>query len=79
VVVCPYHAWTYELTGRLRAAPNTQAVPGFDKSQICLTEVRTEVFLGFVFVNLDPTQRRWTTGSRARGPNWRRSCPIGPI
>jgi phenylpropionate dioxygenase-like ring-hydroxylating dioxygenase large terminal subunit len=32
VVVCPYHAWTYELTGRLRAAPNTQAVAGFDRS-----------------------------------------------
>jgi nitrite reductase/ring-hydroxylating ferredoxin subunit len=31
VVVCPYHAWTYELTGRLRAAPNTKSVPGFDR------------------------------------------------
>lgn len=54
VVVCPYHAWTYELDGRLRAAPNAKAVRGFDAADICLTEVRTEVFLGFVFVNLDP-------------------------
>ncbi|MEN8710523.1 MAG: Rieske (2Fe-2S) protein, partial [Paracoccaceae bacterium] len=54
VVVCPYHAWTYELTGKLRAAPNSKSVPGFDASQVCLTEIRTEVFLGFVFVNLDP-------------------------
>ena len=54
VVVCPYHAWTYELTGKLRAAPNAKSVPGFDAAKICLTEVRTEVFLGFVFVNLDP-------------------------
>ena len=53
VVVCPYHAWTYELTGGLRAGPNINAVEGFDKSKICLTEVRTELFLGFVFVNLD--------------------------
>ncbi len=53
VVVCPYHAWTYELNGKLRAGPNLNAVEGFDKSQICLTEVRTEFFLGFVFVNLD--------------------------
>ena len=22
VIVCPYHAWTYELTGELRAGPN---------------------------------------------------------
>ncbi|MDJ0859742.1 MAG: aromatic ring-hydroxylating dioxygenase subunit alpha [Dinoroseobacter sp.] len=53
VVVCPYHAWTYELTGQLRAGPNIKAVPGFDKSKICLTEVRTEILLGFIFVNLD--------------------------
>jgi len=53
VVVCPYHAWTYELTGGLRAAPNSKSVAGFDRSTICLTEVRTEVFLGFIFVNLD--------------------------
>lgn len=54
VVVCPYHAWTYELTGHLRAGPNLKSVRGFDKASICLTEVRTEVFNGFVFVNLDP-------------------------
>ncbi|MEL6532705.1 MAG: Rieske (2Fe-2S) protein, partial [Pseudomonadota bacterium] len=30
-VVCPYHAWTYELTGELRAGPNIRAVEGFDK------------------------------------------------
>jgi phenylpropionate dioxygenase-like ring-hydroxylating dioxygenase large terminal subunit len=54
VVVCPYHAWTYELTGELRGAPNAKSVPGFEASKICLTEVRTEVYLGFVFVNLDP-------------------------
>ena len=50
---CPYHAWTYELTGELRAGPNIKVVKGFDKSSICLTSVRTEVFLGFIFVNLD--------------------------
>lgn len=53
VIVCPYHAWSYELTGGLRAAPNTKSVKGFDKAKICLIDVRTEVFLGFIFVNLD--------------------------
>lgn len=57
VVVCPYHAWTYELTGELRAGPNINAVKELDKSSICLTEVRTEEFLGFVFVNLDDEAR----------------------
>lgn len=53
VVVCPYHSWSYELTGELRAGPNIKSVPGFDRSAICLTSVRTEDFNGFIFVNLD--------------------------
>lgn len=53
VLVCPYHAWTYELTGGLRAGLNTQSVEGFDRSDICLTSVRIEDFCGFLFVNLD--------------------------
>lgn len=54
VLVCPYHAWSYDLEGRLKKAPNEENVPGFDRSAICLTEVRTEIFAGFVFINLDP-------------------------
>lgn len=53
VVVCPYHAWTYELTGEMRAGPNVNAVPGFDRKKICLTQVKTESLHGFIFVNLD--------------------------
>ena len=53
VLVCPYHAWSYELEGGLRAAPGSKQMPGFDRSKICLTEVRLDEFLGFVFVNLD--------------------------
>ena len=73
VVVCPYHAWTYELTGQLRAGPNLTAVQGFDKSTICLTEVSTEDFLGFVFVNLDPHAKpmeNWFPNARAELAEW---------
>ena len=54
LIVCPYHAWTYELTGRLRSGPNIKAVSGLDRNEICLTSVRVEDFCGFLFVNLDP-------------------------
>ena len=67
VIVCPYHAWSYELTGELRAAPNSKSVPGFDKSKICLNQVPTENFCGFIFVNLDPNARpmdEWFPGVR---------------
>jgi phenylpropionate dioxygenase-like ring-hydroxylating dioxygenase large terminal subunit len=73
LIVCPYHSWTYDLNGRFKAGPNTGAVAGFDKSEICLTEVRTEEFLGFVFVNLDPEAAPmddWFPGTRAELEEW---------
>lgn len=83
VLVCPYHAWTYELDGQLRAAPNDQRVPGFDRSQICLTEVRTEILWGFVFVNLNPDAEPMTkwypgleAGLREYVPDIERLCPV---
>jgi len=53
LIVCPYHAWTYELTGELRSGPNLNSVEGLDKSTVCLTEVLIEDFCGFIFANLD--------------------------
>jgi phenylpropionate dioxygenase-like ring-hydroxylating dioxygenase large terminal subunit len=52
-IVCPYHAWSYELDGRLKRARNSDKVEGFDKNAICLSRVRVENFCGFLFVNLD--------------------------
>ncbi|MEM9343290.1 MAG: aromatic ring-hydroxylating dioxygenase subunit alpha [Pseudomonadota bacterium] len=83
VVVCPYHAWTYELTGGLRAGPNIKSVEGFDKSGVNLTEVRSEQFLGFVFVNLDPDAApmdEWFPNARTEleewVPNWADLKPL---
>ena len=53
-IVCPYHAWVYALDGRLENARKTEALPGFDKSGICLSEFRVEEAAGLVFVSLDP-------------------------
>lgn len=54
LLVCPYHAWSYDLAGKLKAAPHASKVPGFDPAKICLSELRVENFLGFIFINLDP-------------------------
>ncbi|MBX2838853.1 MAG: aromatic ring-hydroxylating dioxygenase subunit alpha [Gammaproteobacteria bacterium] len=53
VIVCPYHAWSYDLDGSLRGARNTDGMPGFKKCDFALKPVRTEVFCGMVFINLD--------------------------
>lgn len=53
-MVCPYHAWTYDLTGRLVAARHTNDLVDFDLGDQSLVPVEVEEFAGFVFVNLDP-------------------------
>nr|WP_259402016.1 aromatic ring-hydroxylating dioxygenase subunit alpha [Microbispora sp. H10670] len=53
-IVCPYHAWNFDLTGRLRRARNTGGMPGFDASAVCLDQVGITEFGGMVYVNLDP-------------------------
>jgi len=54
LLVCPYHRWSYNLHGQLKAAPNSQNVSGFDISAICLARISVENFLGFIFINMDP-------------------------
>jgi choline monooxygenase len=50
---CPYHAWTYDLDGSLRAAPRSDRVEGFDKEGLGLVPVPVDVWGPFVFVNPD--------------------------
>lgn len=52
--VCPYHRWTYDLDGRLRAAPLMDDVPGFDRDACRLPELPLEQWQGFVLVSVDP-------------------------
>ena len=52
-IMCPYHAWTYDLTGQLRRAPETENLADFNVGDICLDRVQVEEFCGFVYVNLD--------------------------
>jgi phenylpropionate dioxygenase-like ring-hydroxylating dioxygenase large terminal subunit len=51
--VCPYHAWTYELDGRLRHIPHEAGFPGVDKATHGLVPVRCEERSGLVFVTQD--------------------------
>lgn len=51
---CPYHAWTYNLEGRLLGAPHMDSVAGFDKAEYSLHAVALSQWEGFLFVNLAP-------------------------
>src|SRR5882672_9429244 len=50
-VLCPYHSWSYNLDGTLRAAPLMGET--FRKADAGLVPVRLGIFHGFIFVNLD--------------------------
>jgi len=51
-IVCPYHAWTYELDGRLSAVPLRKDFADFSLDQFGLKPIETEVYKGFIFVRL---------------------------
>ncbi len=52
-LVCPYHRWTYGLDGQLRGAPIAATSERFDSSKCNLPEIRSELWQGFLMVNLD--------------------------
>jgi glycine betaine catabolism A len=52
-IVCPYHAWTYDLSGALVATPRRMPTPDFDMKDFPLYEVAAECWGGFVFLNLE--------------------------
>ncbi len=53
-IICPYHAWVYDLDGTLRHASHTADIAGFDPAASGLVPVRCETWQGFAFVSLDP-------------------------
>jgi phenylpropionate dioxygenase-like ring-hydroxylating dioxygenase large terminal subunit len=53
-IVCPYHAWTYNLDGSLRGAPAMALNEGFCKEDVKLPAIRVENWLGWIMVTLNP-------------------------
>ncbi len=53
IFTCPFHAWSYDTKGELRAAGNSENVAGFELTDFNLAEIRVEPFANMAFVNLD--------------------------
>ena len=52
-LVCPYHAWTYGLDGRLTGLPGRSQYPGLRLDDHGLAPVDMEIWQGFIFVRLE--------------------------
>ena len=52
-LVCPYHAWTYALDGRLTGVPMRGDYPALDLATSGLVAIDLEIWHGFVFVRLE--------------------------
>jgi Rieske 2Fe-2S family protein len=48
-IVCPYHAWSYDLAGRVVGAPGFRGVDGFDPGSHGLVELPVSEWCGWVF------------------------------
>ena len=85
VFVCPYHAWTYTLEGKLRHVPHEEGFPGLDKNTHGLVPVHAEERLGLVFINQEqainakdelpvmirPDQPMYAGSERELNVNWK--------
>ncbi len=50
VIQCPYHGWTYNLDGAIKAVAREKSFEGLDKAGLGLKPIEIEVFHGFVFI-----------------------------
>lgn len=47
---CEYHSWVYGLDGVLQSAPDLNENPCFNKKDVVLPEIRSEVWENFIFI-----------------------------
>lgn len=52
-IICPYHAWVYQLDGSLGNTLHMERTPNFNQAAQQLPEVRSEVWQGFIYITLN--------------------------
>ncbi len=52
---CPYHAWSYDLSGNLKSVPHEDQFREFKKEEHNLKKVQMEIFFGFIFAKVIPS------------------------
>jgi phenylpropionate dioxygenase-like ring-hydroxylating dioxygenase large terminal subunit len=83
-ITCPYHGWSYRLSGELLGIPERESFPGVDRSQLSLKPVTTQVMFGFVFICLTgtpvPLDQIWSGCAHEFAPHrFAEMVPLGPL
>lgn len=58
-IVCPYHAWSYGLDGKLKTAPQMAGVKNFDREALSLKGIELKVWNKFVLLNFSAEPAPW--------------------
>jgi phenylpropionate dioxygenase-like ring-hydroxylating dioxygenase large terminal subunit len=66
---CPYHCWTYDLSGRLTGAPGMEKTHGFQLRNLKLQEVRSEVWQCFVMATVNESAEPYGASLQAQELN----------
>lgn len=53
-ITCPYHGWSYDLSGELKGLPAEKTFPGVEKDKLGLKEIEIEILAGMVFARVVP-------------------------
>jgi len=53
LIICPYHAWSFDMKGQLKALPRPEVFPGLDKTKMGLIELECVEAGGIIWVNTD--------------------------
>ena len=64
VIRCPYHAWSYDLEGNLKAAPhiggtNNHKPSGFNFSDHGLKKIRIHIWHDWIFININGKAKKF--------------------
>ena len=64
LIRCPYHSWTYDLEGNLKAAPhiggtNQHKPKGFNFSDHGLKPIRIHIWHDWIFINLNGKAKKF--------------------
>jgi choline monooxygenase len=60
LLMCHYHAWTWDLEGNFKSAPGMKITDGVEKERLALKPLKVQTLDRFVFVSLDANAVPWT-------------------